>query len=73
METEYEDETRELASAADPTKRSRVLFREALEMDFASNKALNETLIRSLNNSMTIVFMLLALTLMSRKHRHWKS
>jgi len=37
---------------------------EALEMDFASNKALNETLIRSLNNSMTIVFMLLALTLM---------
>ncbi len=37
---------------------------EALEMDFASNKALNETLVRSLNNSMTIVFMLLALTLM---------
>jgi preprotein translocase subunit SecF len=37
---------------------------EALEMGFASNKALNETLVRSLNNSMTILFMLLALTLM---------
>jgi len=37
---------------------------ESLEMGFASNKALNETLVRSLNNSMTIMFMLLALTLM---------
>lgn len=37
---------------------------EVLEMSFASNKALNETLVRSLNNSMTIVFMLLALTMM---------
>jgi len=37
---------------------------EILEMEFASNKALNETLVRSLNNSMTIMFMLLALTLM---------
>lgn len=37
---------------------------EKQEMDFASNKALNETLVRSLNNSMTIVFMLLALTMM---------
>lgn len=37
---------------------------EVLEMEFASNKALNETLVRSLNNSMTIMFMLLALTLM---------
>lgn len=37
---------------------------ETLEMGFASNKALNETLVRSLNNSMTIMFMLLALTLM---------
>lgn len=37
---------------------------QALEMNYASNKALNETLVRSLNNSMTIIFMLLALTLM---------
>ncbi len=38
--------------------------KELLEMDFASNQALNETLVRSLNNSMTIIFMLLALVLM---------
>lgn len=36
----------------------------ALEMESASNKALTETMVRSLNNSMTIVFMLLALTIM---------
>ena len=37
---------------------------ETLEIESASNQALTETMIRSLNNSMTIVFMLLALTLM---------
>lgn len=33
-------------------------------IEFYANKALTETLVRSLNNSMTIIFMLLALTLM---------
>ncbi|PIY69432.1 hypothetical protein COY90_00745 [Candidatus Roizmanbacteria bacterium CG_4_10_14_0_8_um_filter_39_9] len=33
-------------------------------MEFYANKALTETLVRSLNNSMTIIFMLLALTLL---------
>ncbi len=37
---------------------------ETLEIESASNQALTETMIRSLNNSMTIVFMLLALTMM---------
>ena len=37
---------------------------ETLEIELASNQALTETMIRSLNNSMTIVFMLLALTIM---------
>lgn len=37
---------------------------ENLEIESASNQALTETMIRSLNNSMTIVFMLLALTIM---------
>ncbi len=37
---------------------------ETLEIESASNQALTETMIRSLNNSMTIVFMLLALTIM---------
>lgn len=37
---------------------------ETLEIESASNQALTETMIRSLNNSMTIVFMLLALTTM---------
>jgi preprotein translocase subunit SecF len=36
----------------------------ALEIEPASNQALTETMVRSLNNSMTIVFMLLALTIM---------
>ncbi|MFA6017418.1 MAG: protein translocase subunit SecF [Patescibacteria group bacterium] len=36
----------------------------ALEMVTAANQALTETMVRSLNNSMTIVFMLLALTMM---------
>lgn len=36
----------------------------SLEMESASNQALTETMVRSLNNSMTIVFMLLALTMM---------
>jgi len=35
-----------------------------LEMESASNQALTETMVRSLNNSMTIIFMLLALTMM---------
>ncbi len=34
------------------------------DIDHFANKALTETLVRSLNNSMTIIFMLLALTLM---------
>lgn len=33
-------------------------------IEYYSNKALTETLVRSLNNSMTIIFMLLSLTLM---------
>ncbi len=33
-------------------------------VDFYANKALTETMVRSVNNSMTIIFMLLALTLM---------
>ncbi|KKP85640.1 MAG: SecF protein [Candidatus Roizmanbacteria bacterium GW2011_GWA2_35_8] len=33
-------------------------------IEYYANKALTETMVRSLNNSMTIVFMLLALTLM---------
>ncbi|MDO9027758.1 MAG: protein translocase subunit SecF [Candidatus Roizmanbacteria bacterium] len=37
---------------------------ETLEIESASNQALTETMIRSLNNSMTIIFMLLALTIM---------
>jgi len=37
---------------------------ESLEIESASNQALIETMVRSLNNSMTIVFMLLALTIM---------
>jgi len=37
---------------------------ETLEIESISNQALTETMIRSLNNSMTIVFMLLALTIM---------
>ena len=37
---------------------------ETLEIESASNQALTETMTRSLNNSMTIVFMLLALTMM---------
>jgi len=37
---------------------------ETLEIESASNHALTETMIRSLNNSMTIIFMLLALTMM---------
>ena len=36
----------------------------SLEMELAANRALTETMVRSLNNSMTIVFMLLALTTM---------
>ena len=37
---------------------------EAINIEEVSNKALSETMVRSLNNSMTIVFMLLALTMM---------
>jgi len=37
---------------------------ETNNVEEASNKALTETMVRSLNNSMTIVFMLLALTMM---------
>jgi len=35
-----------------------------IEMEYGANKALTETMVRSLNNSMTIIFMLLALTLL---------
>lgn len=35
-----------------------------VEMEYGANKALTETMVRSLNNSMTIIFMLLALTLL---------
>lgn len=35
-----------------------------IEMEHGANKALTETMVRSLNNSMTIIFMLLALTLL---------
>jgi preprotein translocase subunit SecF len=38
--------------------------RTITEVESASNQALTETMVRSFNNSMTIVFMLLALTLM---------
>ncbi len=34
------------------------------DIEYYSNRALNETLVRSVNNSMTIIFMLLALTLL---------
>jgi preprotein translocase subunit SecF len=34
------------------------------DIDHYVNRALTETLVRSLNNSMTIIFMLLALTLL---------
>ena len=37
---------------------------ETKNIEEASNKAVTETMVRSLNNSMTIVFMLLALTMM---------
>ncbi len=37
---------------------------ERVEMEQGVNKALTETMVRSLNNSMTIIFMLLALTLL---------
>ena len=36
----------------------------SIETESAANRALTETMVRSLNNSMTIVFMLLALTMM---------
>lgn len=35
-----------------------------IKMEYGANKALTETMVRSLNNSMTIIFMLLALTLL---------
>lgn len=35
-----------------------------IDMEHGANKALTETMVRSLNNSMTIIFMLLALTLL---------
>ncbi len=37
---------------------------EKIDIEFAANKALTETMVRSLNNSMTIIFMLLALILL---------
>ncbi len=39
-------------------------YGEASDMAVGANKALTETLVRSLNNSMTIIFMLLALTIL---------
>lgn len=35
-----------------------------IEIEYGANKALTETMVRSINNSMTIIFMLLALTLL---------
>lgn len=40
------------------------LKKEAGSIDYFANKALTETMVRSLNNSMTIIFMLLSLSLM---------
>ncbi len=40
------------------------LKKEEGSIDYFANKALTETMVRSLNNSMTIIFMLLALVLM---------
>lgn len=37
---------------------------ETVDMEYGANKALTETMVRSINNSMTIIFMLLALTLL---------
>lgn len=37
---------------------------ENLDIEYGANKALTETMVRSLNNSMTIIFMLLALILL---------
>jgi preprotein translocase subunit SecF len=37
---------------------------DRVDMEYGANKALTETMVRSLNNSMTIIFMLLALTLL---------
>ena len=38
--------------------------RDKTDLEYYANKALSETLVRSLNNSMTIIFMLLALILL---------
>ena len=39
-------------------------FGERIDIEEGANKAITETMVRSLNNSMTIIFMLLALTLL---------
>jgi len=43
----------------------------SLELDVAINQAVGETLVRSINNSLTIVFMLLALFLLGGESLHW--
>ncbi|MBI4130621.1 protein translocase subunit SecF [Candidatus Roizmanbacteria bacterium] len=45
--------------------------KEHLSLDETVNKALTETMTRSLNNSMTIIFMLLALVLMGGETVRW--
>jgi len=47
------------------------LRREKLPFDVTINKALTETMTRSINNSMTIMFMLLALVLLGGETIKW--
>lgn len=54
----------------DRIRESRRLFPRASLVDLV-NKAINETLTRSINNSMTIIFMLLALWLMGGETTKW--
>lgn len=54
----------------DRIRESRRIFPKAALVDLI-NKAVNETLTRSINNSMTIIFMLLALWLMGGETTKW--
>lgn len=54
----------------DRIRESKKIFRKASLIDLI-NKAVNETLTRSINNSMTIIFMLLALWLMGGETTKW--
>ncbi len=53
--------------------RIRELKRHSLQKDWVSlaNQAVSETLVRSINNSMTIIFMLTALVLLGGSTTHW--